>query len=305
MGGAVVRSVRVGERYAVGTAVGSRRPAAVIARTDRRGHWTVEWPNGEREEISSHQMVSVWADYEVALARYEENMAKRLTWKQLQAGAACPGCQRPLRGTHRDLAGLAVDVLRRGLQAPVSGDTWEAERGISLALAAGELLRHTGEGWVTTDVGCEALRQHDEDADWRACHTDALDIHERAASWRIAGGPTHCGFCCPPPPLSPEQIARIAELLRSAARTERESLPAPHPPKRTVRVSKEQRERLSRLAEARGMRAEQVLDELLAAAEDAGDFPGAPPPPPGGFSAARNAGKRAHSRGVGRLSRVP
>jgi predicted transcriptional regulator len=40
-----------------------------------------------------------------------------------------------------------------------------------------------------------------------------------------------------------------------------------------VRISKEQRERLSKLAETRGMRAEQVLDELLAAAEDGGDLP--------------------------------
>lgn len=216
----------------------------MIASAGRRSYWMVEWPDGGREEISSHQMVSVWADYEVVLARYEENIAKRLTWEQLQADTACPGCQRPLRGTHPALVGLAVEVLRQGLQAPVSEDTWEGERGIRLALGAGDLLRHTGEGWVTIDAGVEALRQHDEDTDWPACHADALDIHERAASWRIAGGPTHCGFCCPPPPLSPERIARVAEILRSVARTDREPIPAPDPPKRTVRVSKEQRERL-------------------------------------------------------------
>lgn len=270
-GAVVVRGVRVGEQYAVGISVGSRRPATVIASADRRSYWVVEWPDGGREEISSHQMVSVWTDYEVVLARYEQNMAKRLTWEQLQADAACPGCQRPLRDRHPALVGLAVDVLRQGLEAPVSEDTWEAEHGIRMALGGGALLRPAGEGWVTADAGVEALRQHDEDADWLACHADALDVHERAASWRIAGGPTHCGFCCPPPPLSPEQIARVAEILRSAPRTEREPLPAPDLAKRTVRVSKEQRERLSALAETRGMHAEQVLDQLLAAAEDTGD----------------------------------
>lgn len=266
-----MKGVRVGEQYAVGVSVGSHRPATVIASAARRSYWVVEWPDGGREEISSHQMVSVWTDYEVVLTRYKENMGKRLTWEQLQADAACPGCQRPLRGPHLALVGLALDVLRQGLQAPVSEDTWEAGRGIRLALGAGDLLRHTGEGWVTTDAGVEALRQHDEDADWLACHADALDVHERAASWGIAGGPTHCGFCCPPPPLRPEQIARVVEILRSAARTTREPLPAPDPPKRTVRVSKEQRERLSRLAATRGTDAEQILDQLLAAAEDAGN----------------------------------
>ena len=267
-----MRGVRVGEQYAVGISVGSRRPATVIARVHRRGYWVVEWPDGEREEVSSYQMVSLWADYEAVLARYEENMAKRLTWEQLQASAPCPGCQRPLRGTRPDLVGLAVDVLRRGLHAPVTEGAWEAERGIRLALDAGEFLRHTGEGWVTTDAGAEALRQHDEDLDWSACHADALDVHERTASWRIAGGPVHCGFCCPPPPLSPEQIARVVENLRSGASADRNPPSAPEPPKRTLRVSKEQRERLSRLAETRSMRAEQLLDELLTAAEDAGNL---------------------------------
>lgn len=34
----------------------------------------------------------------------------------------------------------------------------------------------------------------------------------RAARWRIQGV-THCMHCCPPPPLSPEQIDRVAQLL--------------------------------------------------------------------------------------------
>lgn len=267
-----MRGVRVGEQYAVELSVGSRRRATVSSKAGRRGYWVVEWCDGKREEVSSQQMVSPWSGYEVLLARYEENMAKRLIWEELQARAPCPSCQRPLRGTRPDLAGLAVDVLRRGLHAPVTEGAWEAERGIRLALDAGEFLRHTGEGWVTADAGAEALRQHGEDLDWSACHADALDVHERTASWRMAGGPVRCGFCCPPPPLSPEQIARVVEILRSGASADRDSPPAPEPPKRTVRVSREQRERLSRLAETRSMRAEQLLDEFLTAAEDAGNL---------------------------------
>jgi hypothetical protein len=210
-----VKGVVVGERYAVGISVASRKPATVISKSGRRGYWLVEWPDGEQGEISSHQMVSPWADHAVLLVRYQDNMAKRLTWEQLQAGARCPGCQRPIRGTRPDLTGLAVEVLRQGLREPVAETTWEAERGIHLATDVGEFMRRTDQGWVTTGAGAVALRLHDEDEQWAARHADELDLHEGSSGWRIAGGPAHCGFCCPPPPLSPEQIARIAAILRS------------------------------------------------------------------------------------------
>jgi len=40
------------------------------------------------------------------------------------------------------------------------------------------------------------------------CHT---------SRWTVGGSlTTHCGKCCPPPPMSPEQTAKIAALLHHA-----------------------------------------------------------------------------------------
>ena len=37
--------------------------------------------------------------------------------------------------------------------------------------------------------------------------------------WTVGGSlTTHCGKCCPPPPMSPQQTARIAALLHHALR---------------------------------------------------------------------------------------
>ena len=36
---------------------------------------------------------------------------------------------------------------------------------------------------------------------------------EHGFSWTAGGGPIHCSRCCPPPPLSPEQIAHISRIL--------------------------------------------------------------------------------------------
>ena len=36
---------------------------------------------------------------------------------------------------------------------------------------------------------------------------------DHALSWMAGGGPIHCSRCCPPPPLSPEQIAQISRIL--------------------------------------------------------------------------------------------
>ena len=36
---------------------------------------------------------------------------------------------------------------------------------------------------------------------------------QHGSSWTAGGGPIHCSRCCPPPPLSPEQIAQISRIL--------------------------------------------------------------------------------------------
>jgi hypothetical protein len=53
------------------------------------------------------------------------------------------------------------------------------------------------------------------DEEFRLRHPD------HGSSWTAGGGPIHCSRCCPPPPLSPEQIAQISRLLNP---------PAPAPP---------------------------------------------------------------------------
>jgi len=45
------------------------------------------------------------------------------------------------------------------------------------------------------------------DEEFRLRHPD------HGLSWTAGGGPIHCSRCCPPPPLSPEQIAHISRIL--------------------------------------------------------------------------------------------
>lgn len=40
-----------------------------------------------------------------------------------------------------------------------------------------------------------------------------LSHPEHGSSRTVGGGPIHCSRCCPPPPLSPEQIAQISRIL--------------------------------------------------------------------------------------------
>ena len=45
------------------------------------------------------------------------------------------------------------------------------------------------------------------DEEFRLRHPD------HGLSWTVGSGPIHCSRCCPPPPLSPEQIAQISRIL--------------------------------------------------------------------------------------------
>ena len=48
-----------------------------------------------------------------------------------------------------------------------------------------------------------------EEAAWRDRHPDC-----RAGRWSVAGSRTlHCTACCPPPPISPKVLARIAAIF--------------------------------------------------------------------------------------------
>jgi hypothetical protein len=66
----------------------------------------------------------------------------------------------------------------------------------------------------------EETRQRDGEA-WRSYRERIKPIEDEfqlghlghASSWRVDGDPLHCSRCCPPPPLSPEQITRILAIL--------------------------------------------------------------------------------------------
>lgn len=45
------------------------------------------------------------------------------------------------------------------------------------------------------------------EAAFRSRHPD------HGTSWTVGGGPSYCRHCCPPHPLSPEQIERINQIL--------------------------------------------------------------------------------------------
>jgi hypothetical protein len=47
---------------------------------------------------------------------------------------------------------------------------------------------------------------------------------QHGSSRTVGGGPIHCSRCCPPPPLSPEQIAQISRILNPPP-----PAPLPHP----------------------------------------------------------------------------
>ena len=54
---------------------------------------------------------------------------------------------------------------------------------------------------------------------------------QHGSSWKGGGGPIHCSRCCPPPPLSPEQIAQISRILNPPL-----PAPLPHAPVRRCRA---------------------------------------------------------------------
>jgi hypothetical protein len=94
----------------------------------------------------------------------------------------------------------------------------------------------------------ERARADADEARFKARHEDC-----HAVRHHVSGSlTTHCGRCCPPPPLSPEQISRLRAILASTPTTPRvPALPAaPKPPTR-----KQLEKRLAELeAEVAGLR---------------------------------------------------
>jgi hypothetical protein len=56
---------------------------------------------------------------------------------------------------------------------------------------------------------------------------------QHGSSWTAGGGPIHCSRCCPPPPLSPEQIAQISRIVNPPP-----PAPLPHATVRRCKVDR-------------------------------------------------------------------
>jgi hypothetical protein len=79
------------------------------------------------------------------------------------------------------------NLVALGLAEPASADRLSITEGGQRSLAA---LRAETERYARQHGDCRGGRQ------------------------RVGHGPQHCFECCPPPPMSPEQIERVAAILR-------------------------------------------------------------------------------------------
>jgi hypothetical protein len=83
----------------------------------------------------------------------------------------------------------------------------------------GDATLWSGSGKGLIHLTEEERAQYDsEEQHFEGRHADC-----HAHRWTVEGSlTTHCGKCCPPPPISLEQTARIATLLHHALRDQQE-----------------------------------------------------------------------------------
>lgn len=125
--------------------------------------------------------------------------------------------------------------------------TWEEFRGGKPCRGCGEPLIDTvpwtGSGKGTMHYTDEERAQADaEDARYKARHPDCHS-HRHLVHGSLTA---HCGRCCPPPPLSPEQIRQIRAILLRA----RSTPPTPAPPPAPKPPTRKQLERRIEALEA-------------------------------------------------------
>jgi hypothetical protein len=75
-------------------------------------------------------------------------------------------------------------------------------QGCGQPMLGGETRQHDREPWVEYRERMKPIEE-----EFRLRHP------QHGSSRTVAGGPIHCSRCCPPPPLSPEQIAQISRIL--------------------------------------------------------------------------------------------
>jgi hypothetical protein len=147
-------------------------------------------------------------------------MAK-LTEEQRQARAAKRAMREALAAEARDRRLRERDERwkREGVQL-----TWqEFEDGLPCRGCGDPMYDGLGDWWPLLKLS-EAERAEYETAQERFSkkHSDCKDMR-----WSVSGSRVmHCSFCCPPPPLSPKQIERLAEFFTNRPSSNRKDLDA-------------------------------------------------------------------------------
>lgn len=188
------------------------------------GRWAVHLLELDRDvEVRSAAIQEPWDHYAERMQRRQaarkKVLSKRQTWEELKNGEPCPGCGHPyVDDAPRVLTFTnAVNAVERLLeQGAVLAD--ELDSRVYASLVGHGLVEHDGDTVIPTARAGEALRLH-EDEQWRENHECPDDISPRG--WATYGGPTHCGGCCPPAPLSPETLDKVARILTTMTRRPR------------------------------------------------------------------------------------
>jgi hypothetical protein len=250
----------------------------VLLELQGKGWVTIRRDDGEQERIRSTDLIGpfdvIQRQYEARKAEHQRMMELRLTWEQFSAGERCPGCGRPYKGSRVELPGLACQLLEAGQESGMVNPALSIEaeplraRMVEVLLTAG-CVNQVSNGLVITDRGRGVLADRREDEAFLTRHRDC-----HAHRHGVAGGPVHCGHCCPPPPLSPEVLAKVAVLLRprpAAFKSGRDVAPAVVPtPRPRLRLTDDQQRLLEMTANRRGMPVKEALTALLTEAA-AGD----------------------------------
>jgi hypothetical protein len=250
----------------------------VLLELQEKGRVMVRRDDGEQEHIRTTDLAGPFdaaqRQYEARKAEQLRMMELRLTWEQFSAGEPSPGCGRPYRGSRIELPGVAVQLLEAGEESGMVDPALTVQAEPLRAQMVEELLtagcvKQAPNGLVITDRGRGVLADRREDEAFLARHRDC-----HAHRHGVAGGPVHCGHCCPPPPISPEVLAKIAVLLRptpAGLRSGRSvtsvGVPTPRP---RLRLTENQQQLLETTANRRGMPVKEALTALLteAAAAD-------------------------------------
>lgn len=74
-------------------------------------------------------------------------------------------------------------------------------QGCEMAVVGDETQQRDGEPWPAYRRRMEPVEE-----EFKSRHRD------HSTRWAAGDGPLHCSRCCPPPPLSPEQIARLNQI---------------------------------------------------------------------------------------------